>query len=177
MKQWQRWVQAPQTSLFRRILFQVHLWLGIALGLYILVISVSGSAVVLRPQFSRWFVQSEVNPDAGPLLAGSELQARIAEVYSQYTVQDIIPPRGPRRAVYVSLLQDGEETVFVEVKTSKTHDRAANGIRTAQLRRIAMAAQIYMDAEGRDPMAPIRFDIALVDGQGRIELIEGIHFH
>ena len=110
MKAWQRWVHAPQTSKFRRVLFQVHLWLGIAIGLYILVISVSGSAVVLRPQFSRWFVQSEVNPDAGPLLAGTELQTRIAEVYSQYTIQDIIPPRGTRRAVYVSLFQDGEET-------------------------------------------------------------------
>ena len=109
MNSWQRWVQAPQTSRFRRILFQVHLWLGIALGLYILVISVSGSAVVLRPQFSRWFVQSEVNPDAGAPLAGAELTARIDEVYSEYIVQNVVDSNRPGRAVYVSLVIGDEE--------------------------------------------------------------------
>ncbi|MDG1851280.1 MAG: PepSY domain-containing protein, partial [Gammaproteobacteria bacterium] len=86
MNNWQRWVQAPNTTFFRRALFQIHLWLGIALGLYILVISVSGSAVVLRPQFSRWFIASEVSTQTGEALAGSELEARVAEVYRDYSV-------------------------------------------------------------------------------------------
>jgi uncharacterized iron-regulated membrane protein len=45
-------VSAPATRL-RRVLFQVHLWLGIALGLYVLFISVSGSVIVFRREMDR----------------------------------------------------------------------------------------------------------------------------
>jgi uncharacterized iron-regulated membrane protein len=41
------WKQ-PERTWLRRALFQVHLWTGIAVGLYILLISVTGSAVVFR---------------------------------------------------------------------------------------------------------------------------------
>ena len=110
MNNWQRWVQAPNTTFFRRALFQVHLWLGIALGLYILVISVSGSAVVLRPQFSRWFIASEVPAQTGEALAGSALEARVAEVYRDYIVTSIVAPSRPRRATYVVLERNWEES-------------------------------------------------------------------
>ncbi len=43
---WQRWVRQPQKIWLRRAIFQVHLWCGIALGLYILMISVTGSVLV-----------------------------------------------------------------------------------------------------------------------------------
>ena len=39
----------------RRALFLLHQWLGVGFGLYLLIISVSGSAVILRPEFHRWF--------------------------------------------------------------------------------------------------------------------------
>ena len=109
MNNWRRWVQAPQTTLFRRILFQVHLWLGIAIGLYIFVISVSGSAVVLRPQISRWLVQSEVISEAGDPLTGAALEVKVAQVYESYDVILISPSTRPDRAVYVGLEKDGAE--------------------------------------------------------------------
>lgn len=40
-------------SRLKRALFQVHLWLGIALSLYVLVISVSGSVIVFRRELDR----------------------------------------------------------------------------------------------------------------------------
>src|SRR5437870_9440750 len=45
---WQRWVRQPQNIWLRRALFQVHLWSGIAIGLYIFTISITGSIVVYR---------------------------------------------------------------------------------------------------------------------------------
>lgn len=75
------------------------------------------------------------------------------------------------------IAQDGDELVFIEVKTSRTHDRAARALRQSQMNRIALAAQEFMDAEGHDPFRPMRFDIALVDGTGHIKTIKGIHFH
>ena len=43
----QFWRQ-PQRVWLRKALFQIHLWTGIGTGLYVLVISISGSAVVFR---------------------------------------------------------------------------------------------------------------------------------
>jgi len=48
MTVWKRWVEHPQRLWLRRFLFQVHLWSGVALGLYILMISVTGSVLVYR---------------------------------------------------------------------------------------------------------------------------------
>jgi uncharacterized iron-regulated membrane protein len=39
--------------MLRRALFQLHLWMGIGLGLYVFVISLSGSAIVLRREMDR----------------------------------------------------------------------------------------------------------------------------
>ena len=45
---WQQWIRRPQRVPLRRIVFQVHLWSGIALGLYVFFISVTGSVLVYR---------------------------------------------------------------------------------------------------------------------------------
>jgi uncharacterized iron-regulated membrane protein len=43
----------PHSLWLRRALFQVHLWFGIAIGLYVLIISVSGSLIVFRRELDR----------------------------------------------------------------------------------------------------------------------------
>ncbi len=45
---WQRWLHHPEKLSAHRPLFQIHLWLGMLAGLYILVMSMSGSAIVFR---------------------------------------------------------------------------------------------------------------------------------
>ena len=45
---YQRWLQRPQTTFLRKAMFQVHLWSGMILGLYIVAICLSGSIVVFR---------------------------------------------------------------------------------------------------------------------------------
>ena len=71
MNAWQRWLQAPQTLGFRRFLFQVHLWAGIGFGLYVLAISLSGSALLLKSPFYSAFEPKYLDPlppsDALPL--------------------------------------------------------------------------------------------------------------
>ena len=109
MNGWQRWVKAPQTLWFRRALFQIHLWLGIGVGLYVVMISVTGSAVVFRTQISRWFITSDVPSTAGVELKGAELDARIAEVYQSYEIVMTVPSSRQGRATYVMLKENGEE--------------------------------------------------------------------
>ena len=47
------WLRNPQRIWLRRALFQIHLWTGIAIGLYILMISVTGSVLVYRNELFR----------------------------------------------------------------------------------------------------------------------------
>ncbi|KAB7613319.1 hypothetical protein F9L33_11990 [Amylibacter sp. SFDW26] len=62
------------------------------------------------------------------------------------------------------------EWVFVEVKCSKTFDTAAARILPRQIQRIYAAAQDYLSDMAGD--VDCRFDAALVDKVGRVEVIE-----
>jgi uncharacterized iron-regulated membrane protein len=42
------WLRRPRKTFLRRAMFQIHLWSGLILGLYIVVVCVSGSALVFR---------------------------------------------------------------------------------------------------------------------------------
>ncbi len=108
MNFWQRWLQAPQTHWLRRVLFQLHLWLGIGLGLYVLVIGLSGSALLLQSPFYAWFEPKWVVPTDAEPLKGDELQARMVEVYAGYSVGFTIEGFNPDEATYVVLNRDGE---------------------------------------------------------------------
>jgi uncharacterized iron-regulated membrane protein len=50
---WNELGTRPQALFFRKALFQVHLWVGLGLGLYIVVLSLTGSALVLRQELDR----------------------------------------------------------------------------------------------------------------------------
>jgi uncharacterized iron-regulated membrane protein len=45
---WKTWLRRPQNLWLRRAIFQVHLWSGMLLGVYVVVVCVSGSAIVFR---------------------------------------------------------------------------------------------------------------------------------
>jgi uncharacterized iron-regulated membrane protein len=56
---WRRWARDPQMLGWRKTLLQLHLWIGLVMGLYVVMISVSGSAVVFRREWSRWFMPDD----------------------------------------------------------------------------------------------------------------------
>ena len=55
MTLWQRWVRQPRTVLLRKACFQIHLWIGLAIGLYVVVLSLTGSAIVFRRELDAAF--------------------------------------------------------------------------------------------------------------------------
>ena len=55
MNVWQRSLREPQSLLLRRALFQIHLWTGVVAGLYIAVISLTGSILVYRNELYQAF--------------------------------------------------------------------------------------------------------------------------
>jgi putative endonuclease len=72
--------------------------------------------------------------------------------------------------------QVGGALVFVEVKKSRSHDSALWRVTPRQIARIFAAAGDYLAAQGLPFATPMRFDLALVDGVGRIEIMENALF-
>lgn len=68
--------------------------------------------------------------------------------------------------------RQGEEVIFVEVKHSRTHDLAASHVTPAQVSRIFRTVDEFLGGEPKGLLTDVRIDLALVDGLGRIEVIE-----
>ena len=105
-------------------------------------------------------------------LSGAAAEDQVAKLYEQqgYTVAE---RRWRSDAGEIDLiLRQGAALVFVEVKKSKTSARAAARITQAQIERIYASAGQFLDNEPAGQLTESRFDVALVDGVGRIEIIE-----
>src|SRR5438046_9571236 len=71
MTRWQQWLERPEKLFVQNVVFQVHLWIGAVASAYILLMSISGSAIVFRNELSgnsviEWLVRLH-----GHLLAGT----------------------------------------------------------------------------------------------------------
>jgi uncharacterized iron-regulated membrane protein len=72
MPMWQRWLQHPQNTLFYRTFFQIHFIVGAMVGIYIMLMSLTGSVIVFRNELSRhmsveWIVNLHKNLLAGQI--------------------------------------------------------------------------------------------------------------
>lgn len=73
------------------------------------------------------------------------------------------------------VLQDGGGFVFVEVKKARDFARAVERIRPAQVQRIWGAAQEFVADKPRGLLTDMRFDVALVNERGDIQILENAH--
>jgi uncharacterized iron-regulated membrane protein len=107
---WQRWVRQPKSIWFRRALFQVHLWSGIAAGLYILMMSVTGSVLVYSNElYTAATPEPILSKSSGPRLTDDQLAEAARHLYSGYQVAKIGRALNPDQAVDV-WLRRGDET-------------------------------------------------------------------
>lgn len=79
--------------------------------------------------------------------------------------------RGPGGEIDL-ILRDGARLVFVEVKSAETHAMAAERVTARQAGRIAASASVFLAGEPTGQETEMTFEVALVDGQGRIEIVE-----
>lgn len=105
-------------------------------------------------------------------LAGHAAEALVARRYEDSGVA--ICARNWRGSVgEIDLIgRDGDVVVFVEVKHSKTHDMAASHVSPAQIGRIFATVEEFVAKEPWGILTDVRIDLALVDGFGRIEIVE-----
>jgi uncharacterized iron-regulated membrane protein len=109
MNYWQRWMRQPQTTWLRRAIFQIHLWTGIGVGLYVILVSVTGSVLVWRNELALAATRDPIIVAAsGPLLTDEELTAIATRAHPGSSVANINRPPDANQAVDVYLERGSE---------------------------------------------------------------------
>ena len=107
-------IDRPQATSIRKALFQVHLWTGIVLSAYAVVIGATGALLVFRPEIQArlypQFFDARV-PDA-PLADPAVVIANLQRAYPGYHVSGIDFPSS-RRNTFLAYPTRGEEFVAV----------------------------------------------------------------
>lgn len=70
------------------------------------------------------------------------------------------------------VMRRGDAVIFIEVKKSVSHARAAAALGPRQIARLLGAGMQFVAKEPRGQDTDMRFDVALVDGQGQVEVLE-----
>jgi uncharacterized iron-regulated membrane protein len=129
---WQRWLRQPQNVWLRKAFFQVHLWSGIGIGLYVLLISVTGSVLVYRNELYVAATRKPIiSTSPSPRLTDEQLTAAAQRVYPGYRVQSLSRGRIPDEAVDVWLRRgdDIKKRLFDPRTGADLADSVPTGIR------------------------------------------------
>lgn len=105
-------------------------------------------------------------------LAGLAAESAVERAYAARGLRVAARRWRGTRAEIDLILTDGSGLVFVEVKKSRSFARAAQALGAAQRRRIAQAASEYLACMPMGLLTEARFDLAMVDGIGAVEVIE-----
>lgn len=108
---WQRWLQRPQSVFLRTVLFQLHLWTGLLVGVYVVVICLSGSVLVYRNELYWAFAPEPVfvNGSDSPLPIEA-LSTAARKAYPGYDIAGVQRGEQVNQAVEMSL-QRGNESI------------------------------------------------------------------
>ena len=101
------WLRRPQSTRLRKAVFQVHLWAGLSLGLYIAVVCFSGSTVVFRNDlYGVLSDKLRVVPE-GPLLNREQLTQVLQRTHPGYELSEVNPGRDGQEASEVTMSRNG----------------------------------------------------------------------
>jgi uncharacterized iron-regulated membrane protein len=105
---WTRALRRPQSLWLRKALFQIHLWTGIAIGIYVVLISVSGSAIVFRNElYKSLWPGPMIVPISGPRLSRDDLKKAVHQAWPHYSITYIWDSKRKDEATEVWLEKDG----------------------------------------------------------------------
>lgn len=94
----------------RKLILQIHLWSALICGAYIVLISVTGSAVVLRREFGRWFAPPDFIEVGEARLSEAQLTEVVNAAWPNHEIVSLGPVSSERVPVPVALERDGERS-------------------------------------------------------------------
>jgi len=108
-------------TLVRRALFQVHLWIGIATGLYLCVVCASGAVLVFRIELQRAaYPELLATRSSGPTVDMARILEALAQEYPAHRVAGVDAPTAAR-STYLAYVTHGEElrTVLLDAGSAR----------------------------------------------------------
>ncbi len=106
-------------------------------------------------------------------LVAEEIVARHYEAHCQPVSQR----RWRGKAGEVDLIaRNGAQVVFIEVKKSRDFATAAHRLGPKQIKRLMAAGSEYIGTQPNGLLTDVRFDLALVNAQGEVQVIENALF-
>lgn len=107
-------------------------------------------------------------------LAGLSAEDQVSRRYAREG-HVILSRRWRGRGGEIDLVaQKDGEIVFIEVKKSRSHARAAERLSRRQLARIYQSAEDYLGHLPQASNTPCRIDVALLDSMGQIDIVENV---
>ena len=115
-----RFIARPQNVFLRRVLFQIHLWTGIAVGLYLLVVCVTGAALVFRIHMQRAAFPHLFAPTPGEPADAATVLERLQEAFPDDRISGIDAPTDARPTTLAYVVR-GEAflTILVDPATGR----------------------------------------------------------
>ena len=108
MAQSGNWLRHPQGVWLRKALFQVHLWTGLGVGLYVVMISLTGSVLIYRSELRQYFDPQPRSVEVSGLrLSSAELIAATQRMFPDDAVEVWTESDDPTLAVTMSVGADG----------------------------------------------------------------------
>lgn len=121
--------------------------------------------------------ESRVHRGAMAFHAGMAAEGRIAQDYERRGFP-VARQRWRGKCGEIDLIvHDGDGFIFIEVKQSKSFERAAQRVSAAQMRRIYSCAEEFLGTQPRGSLTDARFDVALVNSYGETQIIENAFGH
>lgn len=109
--------------------------------------------------------------------AGLSAEAIASQHYTRAGYQEAGKRWRGKRGEIDLIFRGNDQVIFVEVKKSKTFARAAARLLPKQMARIYGAAEEFLGGEPNGQLTNSRFDLAVVDGSGQLQIIENAFGH
>jgi uncharacterized iron-regulated membrane protein len=108
-------IERPQLLQFRRALFQVHLWTGVGLGLYILIISISGAAIVFQDEMETSLNSqlTQTRDAAGPQTDIASVMRNANSAYPDFRLRSISLPTEMVQTFSLELRRDADKKQLI----------------------------------------------------------------
>jgi uncharacterized iron-regulated membrane protein len=106
-------LRRPQSLWLRKAVFQIHLWTGILMGLYVVAISVSGSALFFRSKVNEATPGRRIVAGSGPLLTKQQLIDAAKRAYPDYTPSNVRLGVIPAQEVEITLRRGSDRKLRI----------------------------------------------------------------
>jgi len=115
-------IHQPRKLWLRRALFQIHLWAGVVLSVYIIVIAATGSILVFRSELTRVLLPKTLNPYAPDRVAPlAKVLDRFRTAYPGAALENIQLP-SPAAPIFLLFATDNHGRAFTLLADPITAD-------------------------------------------------------